>query len=153
MHVPASTYCKEQHKTTKAQRTAVTPSGCRETREALGLDVAGSVVIIDEAHNLLGAINGAHSVALSADSLASMSELLGAYYARFQSRLGPAKAAAVTLARGLVERVCTFLAACGSEVRRVTPAHCDLTAWLRASVRVAVHQHTGRAFAGICACA
>jgi hypothetical protein len=36
-----------------------------ETRRSLGIELEGSVVIFDEAHNLLDAINGAHSAAVT----------------------------------------------------------------------------------------
>ena len=82
---------------------------CRDTREALGLQLQDSVVIIDEAHNLLPAINGSHSVTLSRCHLSSIVDLLGAYLRAFQSRLGAAKTAAVTSAKRLVERLQAFL--------------------------------------------
>ena len=36
------------------------------TRESMGIDLAGSIVIFDEAHNVPAAINDMHSVTLSA---------------------------------------------------------------------------------------
>lgn len=36
-----------------------------EARDSLGIQLQGSVVVFDEAHNLLDAINGAHSTAVS----------------------------------------------------------------------------------------
>jgi chromosome transmission fidelity protein 1 len=83
----------------------------------MGLDVTNNIVVIDEAHNLLQAIKGAHSVSMTSGSLASMAELLSAYLTRFQSHLGASKATAVTLALGLAERVRTFLDACTARVR------------------------------------
>lgn len=82
----------------------------RETRDALGIDIENAVVIIDEAHNLLPAINGSHSVALPAAALAGVTTLLAAYLRHFQARLGTAKAAAVTAALRLAERLQAFVA-------------------------------------------
>jgi Rad3-related DNA helicase len=36
-----------------------------ETRRSLGIELEGSVVVFDEAHNLLDAINGTHSAAVT----------------------------------------------------------------------------------------
>ncbi len=36
-----------------------------DTRRSLGIELEGSVVVFDEAHNLLDAINGAHSAAVT----------------------------------------------------------------------------------------
>jgi Rad3-related DNA helicase len=36
-----------------------------DARDSLGIELQGSVVVFDEAHNLLDAINGAHSTAVS----------------------------------------------------------------------------------------
>lgn len=90
---------------------------CRKTREALGVQLEGAVVIIDEAHNLLPAINGSHSVSLSSGSLSAIVDLLDAYLARFQGRLGGAKTEAVTSAKRLVERLLDF--ACSAAQVRV----------------------------------
>ena len=46
----------------------------RETRAALGVRLSGAVVIIDEAHNLVEAINSVHSKRLS---LSEVGELKG----------------------------------------------------------------------------
>ena len=89
----------------------MTRLACRKTREALGIDVANNIVVIDEAHNLIPAINGAHSVSLSVSSLAKIVALLDAYLSQFQSRLGAAKATAVTSAKRLTERLQLFLTA------------------------------------------
>ena len=43
------------------------------TREALGLSLKRSVVIIDEAHNLIDTINETHSVTLTARQLSEVS--------------------------------------------------------------------------------
>ena len=69
-----------------------------------------NTVIIDEAHNLIPAINGAHSVSISVASLTKIVDLLDAYLSHFQSRLGAAKSTAVTSAKRLTERLQCFMA-------------------------------------------
>jgi Rad3-related DNA helicase len=69
------------------------------------LKLAGNVVIVDEAHNLVAAINSSHSVIITAEQLASTSELLLAYMNTFQQVLGSAKAATVTSIKGTVDRM------------------------------------------------
>ena len=54
--------------------------------------LAGSVVIVDEAHNLVSAINAAHAAVVSGRQLQAARAQLAAYHCRFQSRLAPGKA-------------------------------------------------------------
>lgn len=58
-----------------------------DTRDSLGLDVTDSIIIIDEAHNLSDAINGAHSAELSGILADVAAEQLISYHQRFQGRL------------------------------------------------------------------
>jgi chromosome transmission fidelity protein 1 len=59
------------------------------TRQALGLRLAGSVVVIDEAHNLIDTINEMHSVTLTARHLSETSAQLAQYEERYRARLKP----------------------------------------------------------------
>lgn len=61
----------------------------QETREALGIRLEGAVLVIDEAHNLVDAVNGAHSAVLTADAAAAAASQLDAYWTRFSTRLAP----------------------------------------------------------------
>ncbi|WIA09167.1 hypothetical protein OEZ85_008578 [Tetradesmus obliquus] len=63
-----------------------------EARDSLGIQLQGSVVVFDEAHNLLDAINGAHSTAVSAWQLLSVQRSLSAYFERFKAFLAPTNA-------------------------------------------------------------
>ena len=63
-----------------------------ETRASLGVKLKGAVVIVDEAHNLVDAINQAHSADLSLRQLAAASEQLAEYWERFRTRLAPGNA-------------------------------------------------------------
>ena len=54
--------------------------------------LTGSVVIVDEAHNLVSAVNAAHAAVVSIRQLQAARAQLAAYHRRFQSRLAPGKA-------------------------------------------------------------
>ena len=75
----------------------------QETRAALGVHIRGNVLIVDEAHNLVDAVNGAHSVAVTVAQLRAAQGQLSGYYQRFRSRL----AAGVMLVLTVEQR--TFL--------------------------------------------
>jgi len=59
----------------------------RGTRESLGLQLDGSVVIFDEAHNVIDAINATYSATLTLPQAASAHAQLRAYLERYRSRL------------------------------------------------------------------
>ncbi|KAH8819716.1 helicase C-terminal domain-containing protein [Xylogone sp. PMI_703] len=59
----------------------------KTAREALNLSVKGHVVVIDEAHNLMDAIAGIHSVEVSLKQLKRARAQLGTYMQKFRNRL------------------------------------------------------------------
>ena len=59
------------------------------TRETLGISLKRSVIIVDEAHNLIDTINDTHSVTVSARNLSEISAQLAQYAERYQNRLKP----------------------------------------------------------------
>lgn len=61
----------------------------QEAREAAGVRLQGSVIIVDEAHNLVDAVNSAHSVAINAATATEASAQLEGYWARYSTRLSP----------------------------------------------------------------
>lgn len=61
----------------------------QETRESLGVRLEGNVVVVDEAHNLVDAVNNVHSATISAQQLATAHSALDNYYQRFRSLLAP----------------------------------------------------------------
>ena len=61
----------------------------QETRESLGVNLENSIVIADEGHNLVDAVNAVHSATISRGQLATAKSALNTYYARFSSRLAP----------------------------------------------------------------
>ena len=60
------------------------------TRDSLGLDLRGAVVIVDEAHNLLDALNAMHAAMVSAAQLASALAQVRAYLTRYAARMSSA---------------------------------------------------------------
>ena len=84
---------------------------------ALGLRLEGAVVVVDEGHNLVDAINGSHSAELSAAAAGASWRQLDAYWRRFQPRLAPAncrymqtllRVAQVGLLASPVDSVCVW---------------------------------------------
>ncbi len=59
----------------------------KPTREAVGIRLANSVVIVDEAHNLLDTLEHIHSVEVSGRHLCQAHSQLAQYKERYQSRL------------------------------------------------------------------
>jgi len=57
------------------------------TRKAIGINLKNSVVIIDEAHNLLETISGIHSLSISGSQLASAYSQLTQYKQKYKARL------------------------------------------------------------------
>lgn len=80
----------------------------QETRESLGLKIQGNIVIIDEAHNLIDAINNSHSTTLSISGIKNAEKHLQFYFDRFRTRLAPKNAHTVQtlilVAQALVKR-------------------------------------------------
>lgn len=59
----------------------------QDSRDSLGLHLEGSIVVVDEAHNLVDAVNSAHCAEVSAQQLSAAEAQLGAYFERFRTRL------------------------------------------------------------------
>lgn len=59
----------------------------QSARESMSLDLTGSIVIIDEAHNLIDTINSIHSAEISLNELLSCGKGLRIYLDKFKSRL------------------------------------------------------------------
>ena len=59
----------------------------KETRESLGINLKGSVVVFDEAHNLVEAVHGAHGSVLTGKQCEAVHAMVTAYVDRFYTRL------------------------------------------------------------------
>ncbi|KAK4556199.1 ATP-dependent DNA helicase chl1 [Recurvomyces mirabilis] len=59
----------------------------KTARDALGISLKGHIVVIDEAHNLMDAIEGIYSVAVSSAQLQRARQALLAYLQKFRNRL------------------------------------------------------------------
>ena len=80
-----------------ASRSAIKPSEIvtlpyplllqKSAREALGLSLKGHVVIIDEAHNLMDAIAGIHSISVTLMQLKKARSGLAVYLQKFRNKL------------------------------------------------------------------
>jgi len=98
------------------------------TRQALGLRLAGSVVVIDEAHNLIDTINEMHSVTLSARHLSETSAQLAQYEERYRARLKPAN-------RQMVQQLLFVVRALRRALLPHVPAVAGSVAGIQAQVR------------------
>ncbi|KAG9510388.1 ATP-dependent DNA helicase DDX11, partial [Fragariocoptes setiger] len=77
-----------------------------ETRAASSLDLKDSVIIVDEAHNLLETICSIHSASIKGSQLIASHQILSRYYARYQSRLSPQNAESI---RNIVHCLTTLI--------------------------------------------
>jgi len=79
-----------------------------ETRESLGLTLDNKVVVVDEAHNLIDAINASHSACLSKDDAERAVHQIEFYFNRFKTRLASRNAKTVqtllSSARAILKR-------------------------------------------------
>ncbi|XP_065058183.1 ATP-dependent DNA helicase DDX11-like [Rhopilema esculentum] len=59
----------------------------KATRDAIGIKLKNSVVIVDEAHNLIDTINSLHSIEVSGLHISTSRDQLSQYLTRYRSRL------------------------------------------------------------------
>lgn len=58
----------------------------KDTRESLGVELDGNVVILDEAHNIVEAVNSTYTVAVSMKQLVVARRSLWAYFKKYEKR-------------------------------------------------------------------
>ena len=92
----------------------------KSTRESLGIDLTGHVVIIDEAHNIIDAISALHSTTLTQYQITKGKQQLEIYLGKFNSRLSGKNKMFIKHILSLVRRLETFLSEKKSQSGQVT---------------------------------
>ena len=69
-------------------RECPAPLCLQDARHSLGINLRDAVIVVDEAHNLVDAVNGVHSATITALQLRMVLSQLEGYWQRFQSKLG-----------------------------------------------------------------
>lgn len=86
------------------------------TRESLGLNIKGNVIIVDEAHNILEAVNSVRSTSFSIAEIDSLSISLSSYLQKFGSKLSPLNLVTIKSLQFVTRRLSVFTSAYKSEV-------------------------------------
>ena len=81
----------------------------QKSRDALGLDLGGNVLIIDEAHNLLDSINSARSCVVTSEELSKLSDSIKLYLETYSNRLSAKNLVLIKQVGFLSRRMLTFL--------------------------------------------
>lgn len=81
----------------------------KTAREALGISLKGHVVVIDEAHNLMNAVEGIHSVQVTEAQLRRAKEGLIVYLQKFRNRLKGSNRSYVTQVVRVVDSLIKFI--------------------------------------------
>jgi len=74
----------------------------QESRDSLGLHLKGSIIVVDEAHNLVDAVNGTHCAEVSVNQLNAAETQLTGYFERFRTRLASGAASTSWHLRGAI---------------------------------------------------
>jgi len=96
----------------------------KSAREALGISLKGHVVIIDEAHNLMDAIAGIHSVEVSLKQLKRARGQLGVYYQKFKNKLKGKNRVYIAQVVRVIDSLAGYL-----EGRLAIPVGCAFFVW------------------------
>lgn len=89
------------------------------TRNSYGLTpdaLARCVIVFDEAHNVIDAINAMYSCTLSSAHLAAVDATVAAYFDKYRSRLGSQSVLWISSLMSVVKLLRSFLSRCGDEV-------------------------------------
>lgn len=79
------------------------------TRQSMGLNLSNSIVIIDEAHNLIDTITNVNSAEVSLDELKECKTGLGHYMNKFKSRLNSGNRVNITKLTLLISTLISFI--------------------------------------------
>ncbi|KAK8783982.1 hypothetical protein V5799_009653 [Amblyomma americanum] len=102
----------------------------KTTREACKLDLRGSVVIIDEAHNLLETITDLHSVHLKMSALKDAQRVLSEYYNRYHARMNTKNVMYIKQVLYMLKRLILHLTGDGKgAIQEDTSTMCSVTAF------------------------
>lgn len=94
----------------------------KSAREALGIKLEGSVVIIDEAHNIMDAVAGVHAAEIRLSDLRKAKGMLGVYVKRFGKKLKGENRVNVGRIGRIVEGLSEWMdGALGNKVSFTTP--------------------------------
>lgn len=79
------------------------------TREALGIDLRGHVVIMDEAHNLIDTVNSIHSVELTYAKSSQALSQLSIYLEKYRHRLKPKNVIYIEKIQAILRSIIKYL--------------------------------------------
>ena len=98
----------------------------QEAREAFGVRLKNSILIIDEAHNLVNAVNDIHSAFISLSQISRAHAKLTAYLTKFHARLAPGSSLLLSLPFSTLE-VVTF--GCDNSTHLLHSCLCTFILW------------------------
>lgn len=81
----------------------------KDTRELLGIDVKDNIVIFDEAHNIIDAINNTYKVEVTSKQLVLARRTLWSYYSKYEKRLKGKNSFYIKQLLSILEFFTTFL--------------------------------------------
>lgn len=81
----------------------------QDARNSLGIDLKDSIVIIDEAHNLIDTINNIYSASMTYSDLNSVNNGLENYLNKFKTKLGPKNRVNLLKLLKLLQTIKTFI--------------------------------------------
>ena len=79
------------------------------SRNTLGINLNGNILIVDEAHNIMDAVNSSRSVSLTSTECEALMEALQLYLNRYASRLSPRNLVCIKQFQFTVKRLLGFL--------------------------------------------
>ena len=88
----------------------------KSAREALGISLKGHIVIIDEAHNLINAVEGIYSAQITEKQLSRARECLMLYLQKFRNRLKGTNRVYVTQVVRVIDSLLLFTTGCKRNV-------------------------------------
>ena len=92
-----------------------------EVRQSLGIDLKDSIVIIDEAHNLIDTIRSIYSCEVSLSEIESCLKAIKIYFAKFKKRLNSGNRVSLLKLMKLLEVLKSFIEKDFSEGKEVLP--------------------------------